>query len=81
VTTLDPRAGRFSVEAGPVSADDPLARIDGARNAIAAEIDPIGEVTIIGPGAGPKQAGQGVYSDLLRIIAEHRRQTSLNKTR
>lgn len=72
VMTLDPRAGRFSVEAGPLPPDDSLARIDGACNAIVAEIDPIGEVTIIGPGAGPKLAGQGVYGDLLRIVTEHR---------
>ena len=70
VLTLDPGAGRFSVEAGPVSPDDSLALIDGARNVIVAEIDPIGEVTIAGPGAGRELAGQGVYSDLLRIIAE-----------
>lgn len=70
VMTLDPRRSRFSVDAGPVSVDDPLALLDGARNAIIAEIDPIGEIMIAGPGAGPKLAGQGVYSDLLRLIAE-----------
>lgn len=72
VTTLDPRADLFNVEAGPVPPDDPLARVDGARNAIAAEIDPIGELMIVGPGAGRKLAGQGVYSDLLRLVSEHR---------
>jgi homoserine dehydrogenase len=75
VMTLDPSAGRFSIEAGPVSPDDSLGFIDGARNVIVAEIDPIGEVTIAGPGAGLELAGQGVYSDLLRIIAEHGRPT------
>jgi homoserine dehydrogenase len=69
VITLDPRAGRFSVEAGPVPTDDPLARIDGATNAVIAEVDPIGEIAITGPGAGMHQAGQGVYSDLLRLAA------------
>jgi homoserine dehydrogenase len=67
VTTLDPRDGRFTVEASPLSADDPLARVDGATNAIIAEVDPIGEITIAGPGAGPDIAGQGVYGDLLRL--------------
>jgi homoserine dehydrogenase len=70
VMTLDPRTNRFSVNAGVVSIDDPLALIDGARNAIIAEVDPIGEIMIVGPGAGPKLAGQGVYSDLLRLLAE-----------
>jgi homoserine dehydrogenase len=72
VMTLDPRAGRFSVESGKVVLDDPLARIDGAWNAIVAEIDPIGEIMIAGPGAGRELAGQGVYSDLIRIIANRR---------
>lgn len=70
--TLDPRAGRFSVESGKVALDDPLARIDGAWNAIVAEIDPIGEIMIAGPGAGRELAGQGVYSDLIRSIADQR---------
>jgi homoserine dehydrogenase len=73
VMTLDPAAGRFSVEAAQVAPEDPLARVEGACNAIVAEIDPIGEITIAGPGAGRELAGQGVYSDLLRIIADYRR--------
>jgi homoserine dehydrogenase len=72
VVTLDPRAGRFSVESGKVALDDPLARIDGAWNAIVAQIDPIGQIMIAGPGAGRGLAGQGVYSDLIRIITNHR---------
>jgi homoserine dehydrogenase len=76
VMTLDPPAGRFSVEAGEVAHDDPLAGIDAARNSIVAEIDPIGVITITGPGAGRELAGQGVYSDLLRIIAGYRRALS-----
>jgi homoserine dehydrogenase len=69
VMTLDPGAGRFSVEAVPVSLEDPLARIEGASNAIVADVDPIGSITIAGPGAGRGLAGQGVYSDLLRLTA------------
>ncbi len=67
VMTLDPERGRFDVMPSPVAPDDPLARINGATNAIIAEIDPIGEVAIAGPGAGRELAGQGVYSDLLRL--------------
>jgi homoserine dehydrogenase len=32
---------------------------------------PVGEVTIIGPGAGPQLAGQGVFSDLIAIARSH----------
>jgi homoserine dehydrogenase len=69
VVTLDPEADRFTVEARPISHDDPLSRFDGATNAIIAQVDPIGEITIAGPGAGRELAGQGVYSDLLRLAA------------
>jgi homoserine dehydrogenase len=72
VMTLDPQRRLFSVEAGSVRPDDPLARIEGATNAIVAEVDPIGEITIAGPGAGRGLAGQGAFADLLRIAAEQR---------
>jgi homoserine dehydrogenase len=69
LVTLDPEAERVTVEARPISQDDPLSRFDGATNAIIAQVDPIGEITIAGPGAGLELAGQGVYSDLLRLAA------------
>jgi homoserine dehydrogenase len=50
-----------------VGPDDPLARIDGATNALVCRASPVGEVTIVGPGAGPAVAGQGVLSDLLAV--------------
>jgi homoserine dehydrogenase len=46
---------------------DPLARIDGVMNALTIQPDTVREVTIIGPGAGPEQAGQGVFADLVAI--------------
>ena len=61
---------------GPVSArvqpevvrpDDPLAGVDGAVNAVVCRAEPVGEVTITGPGAGPELAGQGVLSDLIAV--------------
>ena len=67
VMTLDPHHGCFRIDARAISSDDPLARVDKATNAIVAEVDPIGEITIAGPGAGPALAGQGVYSDVLRL--------------
>jgi homoserine dehydrogenase len=52
------------VEVGP---DDPLAAIDGTTNAVVFRADPVGQVTIAGPGAGPELAGQGVFSDLIAV--------------
>jgi homoserine dehydrogenase len=46
---------------------DPLARIDGLLNAIVIHTDTPTEVTVIGPGAGRFQAGQGVLADLIAI--------------
>lgn len=46
---------------------DPLSRVDGVMNAITLETDTVREVTIIGPGAGQEQAGQGLFSDLVAI--------------
>lgn len=50
-----------------VRPDDPLAGIDGATNAVVCQANPVGEVTIIGPGAGPQLAGQGVLSDIIAV--------------
>jgi homoserine dehydrogenase len=58
---------RARVEPELVPRDDPLANIDGTTNAVVCRADPIGEVTIIGPGAGPQLAGQGVLSDLIAV--------------
>ncbi len=53
-------------EVGP---DDPLAAVDGTTNAIRVRAEPVGHVTITGPGAGPELAGQGVLSDLLAVAS------------
>ncbi len=46
---------------------DPLARVDGVHNAITIHSDTLQEVTVIGPGAGRLQTGQGLLADLLAI--------------
>ncbi len=51
---------------------DPLASIDGTTNAVICRADPLGEVTIAGPGAGPELAGQGVLSDLIAVARARR---------
>lgn len=46
---------------------DPLARVDGVMNAITFQTDTLSEVTVIGPGAGRLQTGQGLLADLIAI--------------
>jgi homoserine dehydrogenase len=55
------------VEPELVPGDDPLARIEGTTNAVVCRASPLGEVAIVGPGAGPQLAGQGVFSDLIAV--------------
>jgi homoserine dehydrogenase len=55
------------IEVGP---GDPLAAIDGTANAVVFRADPVGQVTVTGPGAGPELAGQGVFSDLIGVARE-----------
>lgn len=75
VATLLPKAtdGAASIEARvepmALSPDDPLSRIDGAMNALVIRTDPVSEVAIVGPGAGPEQAGQGMFADLVAVAA------------
>ena len=55
------------VEPELVSPDDPLARIAGTTNAVVFRANPVREVMVAGPGAGPELAGQGVLSDLIAV--------------
>jgi homoserine dehydrogenase len=65
-------AGAVTARVRPetVPGDDLLARIDGVANAVVCRARPVGEVTIIGPGAGPRLAGQGVLSDLIAVARQ-----------
>ncbi|MBV9712414.1 MAG: homoserine dehydrogenase [Ktedonobacteraceae bacterium] len=56
---------RVEPQALPFS--DPLARVDGVMNAITFQTDTLSEVTVIGPGAGRIQTGQGLLADLIAI--------------
>ncbi|HET8673128.1 MAG TPA: homoserine dehydrogenase [Thermoleophilaceae bacterium] len=69
VATLEPSDGALAASVTPqlVRADDPLANIQGATNALICNADPVGQITITGPGAGPELAGQGVLSDLIAV--------------
>ncbi len=49
----------------PIS--DPLAGVSGAVNAITYETDLLGPVTLVGPGAGRRETGFAILSDLLEL--------------
>jgi homoserine dehydrogenase len=70
---LAPGAGRSTVEARPITPDDPFFAVDGTTNAIRLQVDPLGEIAISGPGAGRALAGQGVFSDLIALARERTR--------
>jgi len=65
--------GRLTARVEPMRLpiDDPLARIEGATNAVVCEAEPVGEIAIVGPGAGPELAGQGVVSDVIAVARRH----------
>jgi homoserine dehydrogenase len=58
---------RARVEPKLLPLDDPLAAVEGTANAVVCRASPLGQVTIVGPGAGPELAGQGVLSDLIAV--------------
>jgi homoserine dehydrogenase len=73
VTTIEPsESGGAVARVAPeaLDRDDPLARVEGTTNAVVCKANPLGEVVITGPGAGPQLAGQGVLSDLIAVARE-----------
>ncbi len=71
VSTLELSADELEARVEPVQlpADDPLATVEGVTNAVICRAEPVGELTVIGPGAGPELAGQGVLSDLIAVAS------------
>jgi homoserine dehydrogenase len=55
------------VEPGALPLSDPLARVDGVLNALTIQADTLSEVTVIGPGAGRKETGQGLLADVIAL--------------
>lgn len=58
-----------SVQPQCLAVDHPLAVIGGVTNAIRFSTDLLGDVTIIGPGAGRMQTGYAIIQDLLAIFS------------
>ena len=48
--------------------DHPLARVDGALNTVRVEGDPLGAVTLTGPGAGPGPTASAVMGDISKLF-------------
>ena len=56
-----------SVRAQRIPISHPLAGVSGPTNAITYTTDLLGDVTLVGPGAGRQQTGFGLLADLLEI--------------
>ncbi|GHO45632.1 homoserine dehydrogenase [Ktedonospora formicarum] len=56
-----------SVEPVALPLSDALAHVNGAMNAITFESEALAKVTVIGPGAGGIETGQGLLTDILAI--------------
>ena len=64
------RAGnQITASVGPqaIPYSNPLASVGGATNAITYVTDLLGEITLVGPGAGRRETGFGLLADLLDI--------------
>ncbi len=65
IARVTPSGG--SVQAMRIPLNHPLAAVSGATNAVTYATDLLGEVTLVGAGAGRLQTGFGILSDLLDI--------------
>ncbi len=66
IATVTPDHAQVEPVRLPVS--HPLAQVSGATNAITFNTELLGEVTLIGPGAGPRATAFGLLLDLLTIF-------------
>lgn len=65
IAEATPSGGSVKAQRLPLS--DPLASVAGATNAITLETNLLGDVTLIGAGAGKLETGSAIVSDLLAI--------------
>ncbi|MCY4072768.1 MAG: homoserine dehydrogenase [Chloroflexi bacterium] len=68
IAEATPVGGMVSPQRLPVS--DPLASVGGSTNAITLDTDLLGEITLIGAGAGKLETGYALLSDLMAIQRE-----------
>ena len=69
LATVTPDGGR--IEPVRLSHDNPLAGVGGATNAITLTTDLLGNVTLIGPGAGRVQTGFALLGDIIDICQHY----------
>ncbi len=62
--------GYIKASVGPEEVDlsHPLAGVMGATNALTVSTDTLGDVTVVGPGAGKKETGFSMLIDLITIV-------------
>ena len=63
-----PQGVKASVKPVMLPNDNPLAGIKGAGNAIQYHTDLLGEITLVGPGAGRKETAAALIEDLIHIM-------------
>lgn len=65
--------GSLEVRVHPamVPLSNPLSKVDGANNAILLEADFVGDVMLLGPGAGKDATASAVVGDLIEICRNH----------
>ena len=70
IASVRSQAEALEIRVEPVALPlaEPLSRVEGVMNALTIETDTVREITIIGPGAGPEQAGQGLFADLVAVL-------------
>ncbi|MFQ5855492.1 MAG: homoserine dehydrogenase [Anaerolineae bacterium] len=69
IGSVEKSAGGFSASVRPMRlpVEHPLANVSGATNAITYSTDLLGDVTLVGPGAGRLETGYALIGDLLAI--------------
>jgi homoserine dehydrogenase len=69
IGTVEKHNDGFSASVKPqmVSSEHPLASVKGATNAITYSTELLGDITLIGPGAGRLETGYAVIEDILSI--------------
>jgi len=69
LANVSKEGGRVAAAVAPQKIDltHPLASVSGATNALTVTTDTLGDVTIVGPGAGRRETGYSLLIDLLTI--------------
>lgn len=72
VGTIERTNDRITLSVRPttISLQHPLASVSGATNALTFSTTTLGDITLIGPGAGRKETGYALINDLLAIHGE-----------